>query len=83
MESFNAYELRIQGLDRLISFAAARWELFAFPEVRDLARGHGSDHFVVFCEREPADPDAWCRLLEEAGYPAEPIGQVDDTDKPA
>jgi hypothetical protein len=38
MDNFNAFELRIHGLDHLISFAAARWELFAFPEVRDLAR---------------------------------------------
>jgi hypothetical protein len=42
MESFNAYELRIQGLDQLSSFAAAPWELFSFSEVRDLARGRGA-----------------------------------------
>jgi hypothetical protein len=51
----------------LISFAAARWELFAFPEVRDLARGHGRHRFVVLYEGDQADPDAWCRRLTGAG----------------
>ena len=83
MDSFKAYELRIRGLDHLSSFAAARWELFAFPEVRDLARRRGRDRFVVIYEGGPADPGAWCRLLAEAGYLAEPLGLVDDSDQAA
>jgi len=83
MDTFNAYELRICGLEHLISFAAARWELFAFPEVRDLARGHGRHRFDVLYEGDQADPDAWCRRLTGAGYPAKPLGRVDNTGKAA
>jgi hypothetical protein len=32
----HAYELRIRGLDDELARTAARWELFAFPDVRDL-----------------------------------------------
>jgi hypothetical protein len=83
MDTFNAYELRIRGLEHLISFTAARWELFAFPEVRDLAPSQHCDRFVVLYEGDSADPDAWCRLLTAAGYSAEPLGPVDNTGRAA
>ena len=83
MDSSNNYELRIERLEHLSSFAAARWELLALPAVRDLTRGCGRGRFVVIYEGEQADPDAWCRLLHEAGFPAEPIGQADDSDTAA
>jgi hypothetical protein len=85
MDTFNAYELRIRGLEHLISFTAARWELFAFREVRDLARAQRRDGFVVLYEGDSADPDAWCwcRLLTDAGYPAEPLRRLDNTGKAA
>jgi hypothetical protein len=79
METVNAYELRIRGLDNLLSFAAARWELFAFPAVLDLTRGEGRHRFVVLYKGDQPDPDAWCRLLTGAGYPAEPLGPVGNT----
>jgi hypothetical protein len=83
METVHAYELRIRGLDNLLSFAAARWELFAIPDLLDLVRGQGRDLFVVLYEGDQVDPDAWCRLLANAGYPAEPLGRVDSTGKAA
>ena len=83
MEMLSAYELRISGLDQLVSFGVARWELFVFPEVRDLVRGQGRHRFIVLYEGDQPDPEAWCRVLTDAGYPAEPLGRVDNTDKAA
>jgi hypothetical protein len=79
MQKVDAYELRICGLDNLRSFAAARWELFGFSDVLDLVHGQGRHRFVVLYEGDQADPDAWCRLLTDAGYPAEPLGRVGNT----
>jgi hypothetical protein len=70
----HAYELTIHGLADEGSLAAARWELFAFPGVRDLLPWNRPDLFVVLYEGDVADPDAWCRVLSAAGYPAEPSG---------
>jgi hypothetical protein len=61
------------GLDDAASFASARWELFVFPEGRDLLPWSGRDRFVVLFEGERPDPSAWCRVLSAAGYPAQPI----------
>jgi hypothetical protein len=79
----NAYELRIQGLGNAISFTAARWELFVFPEVQGLARGMARNQFVVLYEGESADPTAWCRVLSAAGYPATPAGPLLETGEAA
>jgi hypothetical protein len=68
-----SYEVRIRGLGAASSLAAARWELFVFPEVRDLLPWSGRDRFVVLFEGERPDPSAWCRVLSAAGYPAQPI----------
>ena len=43
----HAYELRIRGLDDDARVAAARWQLSARPEVRDLVRKAGTDRFLV------------------------------------
>jgi hypothetical protein len=75
----NAYELRIRGLEHTSAHAAARWELFACPEVRDLVKAPGNDRFLVLYEGEWEQPTVWCRLLSGAGYDAEPIGHVDET----
>ena len=72
----HAYELRIRGLDGAAGRNAARWELFACPEVRDLVKGGGRDRFLVIYEGEWDQPTVWCRVLENAGYEAEPIGRV-------
>jgi len=74
-----SYEVRIRGLRDASSLAAARWELFVFPEVRDLLPWSGSDRFIVLYEGERLDPTAWCRLLSATGYPAQPIGALSGT----
>ena len=79
----NAYELTIRGLDNTVSFATARWELFVFPEVYGLTPDPANDLFVVFYEGNFADPNAWCRALSAAGYPATPIGPVLETGEAA
>jgi hypothetical protein len=76
----HAYELRIRGLDDKMGRAAARWELFACPEVRDLVTAAGKDRFLVLYEGKWDHPKVWCRVLENAGYRAEPIGRVDETE---
>ena len=75
----NAYELRIRGLADTIALAEARWELFLFPEVRDLAPAEAGDLFVVLYEGERPDPTAWCRVLSAAGYPAQPMEPLSST----
>ncbi len=74
----HAYELRIPGLDSTAGRTAARWELFACPEVRDLVKVSGRDRFLVLYEGEWDQHAVWCRVLENAGYVAEPIGRVDE-----
>ena len=77
--TMNQCHVRIRGLDELISFAAARWELLAFPEVGDLLRGSGRDRFVVLYEGNSPDINGWCSRLTGAGFPASPIGELGDT----
>ncbi len=73
----HAYELRIRGLDTTAGRNAARWQLFACPEVRDLVKVGGvGDHFLVLYEGEWDQHAVWCRVLENAGYECEPIGRV-------
>jgi hypothetical protein len=72
----HAYELRIRDLDGAVGRSAARWELFACPEVRDLVKVAGRDRFLVIYEGEWDQPAVWCRVLENAGYEVEPIGRV-------
>jgi hypothetical protein len=74
----HAYELRIRGLDGSSDRAAARWELFACPEVRDLVKSAGPDRFLVLYEGAWDQHAVWCRVLERAGYEAEPIGRLEE-----
>ena len=73
----NVFELRIRGVDRPSTLAAARWELFAFPEIRDLVRMPGQHRFAVIYEGDVADAAAWCKELTDQGFPSEPIGRTD------
>lgn len=75
----NAYELRVRGLETKSAYAAARWELLACAEVRDLVKAPGSDRFLVLYEGEWERPEVWCRVLASAGYDAAPLGHVDQT----
>jgi hypothetical protein len=72
----HAYELRIRGLDTAAGRFAARWELFACLEVRDLVKAGGPDGFLVLYEGDWDQPAVWCRLLERAGYEVEAVGPV-------
>jgi hypothetical protein len=72
----HAYELRIRGLDSATGHNAARWELFACPEVRDLVKVTGRERFLVIYEGDWDQHAVWCRVLENAGYEVEPIGRV-------
>jgi len=76
--TMNQCDVRIRGLDDLMSFAAARWELLAFPEVGDLLRGSGRDRFVVLYEGNSPDINGWCGRLTGVGFPASPIGDLGD-----
>jgi hypothetical protein len=77
--TMNRCDVCIRDLDPLISFAAARWELLTFPEVRDLLRGFGRDRFVVLYDGDAPDIDGWCGRLTEAGFPASRIHKLNDT----
>ena len=72
----HVYELRIRGLDAPGRRAAARWELFVCPEVRDLVKAAGPDRFLVLYEGDWDQHAVWCRVLENAGYEVEAIGPV-------
>jgi hypothetical protein len=63
----NVCELKLEGIENERQLATARWELFVFPEIRDvrpLAAGSGVT--VVF-EGEP-DAERWTHALEQAGF---------------
>ena len=79
----NQCHVRIRGIDDLMSFAAARWELPTFPEVGDLLRGSGRDRFVVLYDGNSPDINSWCGQLAEVGFPASPIDALGDTGQPA
>jgi hypothetical protein len=81
--TMNQCEVGIRGLDEVMAFAGARWELLTFPEVRDLLRGAGRDRFVVLYEGNGPDIDGWCGLLTQAGFPAGPISALGDTGRTA
>jgi hypothetical protein len=81
--TMNQCDVRIRGLDDLTSFAAARWELLAFPEVGDLLRGSGRDRFVVLYEGNSPDINGWCCRLTGVGFPASPIGDLGDAGQTA
>lgn len=72
----HAYELRIRGLDSAADRFAARWELFACLEVRDLVKAAGPDRFLVLYDGDWDQHAVWCRVLENAGYEVEAIGPV-------
>jgi hypothetical protein len=73
----HGYELHIRGLDSSFAFARARWELFGCHEVRELVSLNGGDRFVALYEGD-CQARLWCQLLANAGYPARPVGQVDE-----
>jgi hypothetical protein len=75
----NTYELQIRGLDRE-AFVNGRSKLLACPEVRDLVRAGGRDRFLVLYDGRWVQPNVWCLILANAGYPAQPVGDVHGTE---
>lgn len=65
-------EIAVHGLvdERLV--AAVRWELFVFGEVRDVLAAVRPGRVTVVYEGEVPGVAAWCRVLAEAGFRAEP-----------
>ena len=70
----NVYALRIADAATEAALAAARWQLFVFPQVRDLRRGISADVVEVLYEGGEPNVGAWLAVLEQAGYEAEPLG---------
>ena len=58
-------ELYVGGATRC--WTAVRWELFAFPDVRDVAPSAEPDRVRVVFEGEP-QPERWREALREAGF---------------
>jgi hypothetical protein len=73
----NVYELRIAGIGSDARLAAARWELFVFPDVRHVYRIGTTDHAAVLYEGAQPDVRRWVAVLERAGYAAETLEEVE------
>jgi hypothetical protein len=74
----HGYLLRIRGLESEFAFALARWDLFTCPEVLELVKVDGEDRFLVLYEGDRDQSKMWCHVLANAGYPATPVGRVDE-----
>ena len=60
--------------------AAARWELFAFPEVRHVYRIGTTNRAAILDEGEQPDLGRWLAALRDAGYEARPGAGKDALD---
>jgi hypothetical protein len=69
----NVCKLRVSGAVDARAVAQVRWELFVFPEIRDVLPTLEPETVAVLWEGATADPQRWCRALAEAGYEADPI----------
>lgn len=72
----NVYELRIAGAESDARLAAARWELFVFPDVRHVYRIGTTDHVALLYEGKRPDVRRWVAVLEQAGYAAEALEEA-------
>lgn len=73
----NTYELRVAGVETDARLAAARWELFVCPEVRDVARMDEFERVAIRYEGAQPDVGRWIELLSRAGYPASTFEQAE------
>ena len=67
----NVCELRIAGVERDVTLAAARWELFAFAEIRHLYRIGSTNQVVILYDGAQPDDGRWIAALDRAGYTVE------------
>jgi hypothetical protein len=72
----NVCELCITGVDRDAVLAAARWELFVFPNVIHVHRSGGGERVAILYEGAEPDVKAWIEALAKAGYAAESLEQA-------
>jgi hypothetical protein len=69
----NVCKLRVTGAVDARAVAQVRWELFVFPEIRDVLPTLEPETVAVLWEGSTADPERWCRALARAGYEADPV----------
>jgi hypothetical protein len=76
----NVSRLRVRGAVDASAVARIRWELFVFPEIRDVLPTLERDTVAVLWEGASADPVRWCRTLQRVGYAASPAHGVEPGD---
>ena len=69
----NVCKLRVAGAVDTAAVAQVRWELFVFPEIRDVLPGMEPETVAVLWEGASADLERWCGTLARAGYEASPV----------
>lgn len=75
----HVYELRVPAASDPRRLAAVRWDLFVFPQVRDVVATSRSGVIGVVYEGERPAAVEWVRTLRTAGYAAEdPAGSAPD-----
>lgn len=65
----NVCELHLDGSAGEASFAAARWTLFTFHEIRHVCRLGSGGEIAVLYDGEPM-VDAWIAALHTGGFSA-------------
>jgi len=64
----NVYELYLDGVESERRLNAARWELFVFPEIREVCRIGASRHVAILHEADEPNVNAWLEVLAAAGF---------------
>jgi hypothetical protein len=78
----NVCKLRVSGATDARAIAQVRWELFVFPEIRDVLPTLELETVAVLWEGTIADPQRWCRTLARIGYEAKPLEPAPALDDP-
>jgi hypothetical protein len=68
----NVCKLRVSAAVDAAAVAQIRWELFVFPEIRDVLPTLEPETVAVLWEGASAAPERWCRTLVQVGYDASP-----------
>jgi hypothetical protein len=64
----NVYELSLDGVESERRLHAARWELFVFPEIREVCRIGGAGRVGILYEGDEPNAEAWLDALAAAGF---------------
>jgi hypothetical protein len=65
--------MQFPGFDARSNLGLIRWELFLFPDVREVLTTSREDTLLVVFRGEP-DPSAWATTLAQAGFPVSRTG---------